>query len=89
MFFLFLPLSLFFDYIIVSFCRALKAVKEGRTPGVRGPAPMLTNEELLDVRKQIDHNTLRLNAPKSNQEVQKMLIDASTTKKFNHNFRYI
>ena len=84
--FFFLPLSVFFDYIIVSFCRALKAVKEGRTPGVRGPAPMLTNEELLDVRKQIDENTLRLNAPKSNQVVQKMIIEKSSKTKVNNTY---
>jgi hypothetical protein len=73
MFFLFLPLSLFVDYIIVSFCRALKAVRQGRTPGLAGNIPYLTNEELLDVRKQIDENTKRL-SPKFNEEVKKMLM---------------
>ena len=61
-FFVFLPLSLFLDYIL-SFCRAMKALKEGRIPGESRHRQLLTNEELQEVREEIDRRTLRLDAP--------------------------
>ena len=81
---MFLPLSLFLDYIL-SFCRALRALKEGRTPGESAHRPFLTNEELQEVREEIEQRTLQLDAPKSNAEV-KMMLMAKIKEKFGNKY---
>ena len=52
----------------------MQALKEGRIPGESAHRPLLTNEELQEVREEIEQRTLRLDAPKSNAEIKKMLM---------------
>ena len=84
-FFVFLPLSLFLDYIL-SFCRAMKALKEGRIPGESRHRQLLTNEELQEVREEIDRRTMRLDAPKSNAEIKEMLMAKFAERRCNNTY---
>ena len=52
----------------------MKALKEKRIPGESAHRPKLSNEELQEVREEIEQRTLRLDAPKSNAEIKTLLM---------------